>query len=179
MRNDSDIWSVLRCAGKETLTLADKLRDNGVEVFAPKHTVRVRLPRSHKYVMKDYPVLPSFLFLPCSQLALALQTVDRDAGQMIIRGEFVTITEIEVDHMRQEIQRRLPNPKPKVKRAKPIVTGPPPEFKAGELVEVSMGPFIGRTAKVLWAAHDGVRVEFEDFSGHVSFSAFLLRRKGA
>lgn len=169
-------WVVMRCAGKETVPLATKLTSNGVSVYAPYRSVRIRVPRTHKHVIKDCPILPSFLFIPATQEDDARGLLDREAGVMVIRASKVMVSNTEMDRMKAEISARMPVrrgvPKPSVP---PAHRGAPPaDFSVGDRARVALGPFKGYTARVVGLKTDEVELEFEDFPGRVCFSTFLL-----
>lgn len=55
-------WCILRCVGRTTLKLADSLGKDGFEVWAPRETRKIRIPRMNVRREVVLPLLPSYVF---------------------------------------------------------------------------------------------------------------------
>lgn len=178
---NNDEWVVMRCASKETVPLAKALEASGLEVFAPYIQRRMRKPRSHSYIIKEVPVLSTFLFIPGHDIDQAKEQLGKEAAQMAISGVPVIIRGYEVDRMRLEVRNRISLVKQsKAQRAKkqneiefPI---PPkrPEFKVGAKAKINSGVMRGFIVTVVSTYGDVVEAAFEKFPGNAQLSTFLL-----
>jgi transcription antitermination factor NusG len=63
-----DAWCVLRCQGRSTLRLADSLAKDGYEVWSPRETRKIRIPRMNVRREVILPLLPSYVFAKAHHL---------------------------------------------------------------------------------------------------------------
>lgn len=61
-------WCILRCAGRVTLRLAQTLGEDGFEVWTPRETRRIRIPRANVRREATLALLPSYVFARTSHL---------------------------------------------------------------------------------------------------------------
>lgn len=68
-----DQWCILRCQGRATLRLAETLAKDGFEVWAPKETRRIRIPRANVRREAVLPLMPSYVFARAHHLVDLLE----------------------------------------------------------------------------------------------------------
>lgn len=70
---DESAWCILRCQGRATLRLAETLAKDGFEVWAPKETRRIRIPRANVRREAVLPLMPSYVFARARHLVDMLE----------------------------------------------------------------------------------------------------------
>lgn len=69
-------WCILRCAGRSTLKLAERLDAAGIPAWTPIETIKRRPPRSKVWERKLAPVLPTFVFAAADRLSQLIRLAD-------------------------------------------------------------------------------------------------------
>jgi len=68
-----DSWCILRCQGRATLRLAETLSKDGFNVWTPRETRRIRIPRANVRREAVLPLLPSYVFAKAHHLVDLLE----------------------------------------------------------------------------------------------------------
>jgi transcription antitermination factor NusG len=179
-RPGPDDWCILRMSGPRTLTLTRSLADAGIEAWTPTATRLIRVPRSRAKRERDFPIMPTFVFVRARHLAelrrcLSLPSnphpafsIFRHGGgiPLIADGEIGSVRAIEEQgqHERQRARDREADAARRAKRHHVAV---------GSEVEIPEGGFAGLTGIV--EESDG-RFALVCFGGslRVKVASFLL-----
>lgn len=73
MNPGEENWCILRCQGRATLRLAATLAKDGFDVWTPRETRRIRIPRANIRREAVLPLLPSYVFAKVHHLVDLLQ----------------------------------------------------------------------------------------------------------
>lgn len=66
-------WCILRTSGRNTMTLAASLAEDGYEVWTPIETRTIRIPRANVRREVRLPIMPSYVFAKAHQLVDLLE----------------------------------------------------------------------------------------------------------
>lgn len=64
----ADGWCIIRCQGRATLRLAQTLAEDGFEVWTPRETRRIRIPKFNVRREAVLPLIPSYVFVRSAHL---------------------------------------------------------------------------------------------------------------
>lgn len=175
-----DAWCILRMSGPRTLMVATSLAAAGIDAWTPTTTRLIRIPRSKAKRERDFPIMPTFVFVRASHLpelrrCLAMPSnphpafsVFRHAGRipLIANRDIANLQAVEnlgIEQRRQARQRELDAARRATRHHVPI----------GSAVTVQEGGFEGLTGIV--EESDG-RFALVCFGGRlrVKVASFLL-----
>lgn len=98
-------YMVLRCRGRDTLTLSDALREEDLDAWSPILHRRRRIAGKRRVKMVEAPHAPGYVFLRSDQLETAINTLQ--AGRcpffrlMYKGGKEVSVSSKEVDQHKE------------------------------------------------------------------------------
>lgn len=150
-------WCILRTAGRSTLPLAESLARSGFEVWTPRLSHRIRVPRCNVRRVVVEPLLKGFVFAAYRQrhdLCALANGRERHARFKIMTGEsgaFSGICDRELEGLRW-IEAKLNVATKAVQRTIPV----------GVTVRVSTGLFSGMTGVVKRSKRGLTMVCFND-----------------
>lgn len=176
-------WAVYRCAGPDTLDFEDRLNEAGVQAWTPRCWVSRRVPRRRTKVWKLAPVMGSYLFVSIDDADKIprLPWGIRGLGKaMVIQGQFVVVTDQDLDGLREFDRRDPPRPRRKGRLPDPGTpqVPPPPVFQVGQTVFVK-GVLGGIEAEVLARTPGGeYTVAPKNSPIRVTVSGFMLEQVG-
>lgn len=104
-------WCVLRTSGARTLPLVRSLNAAGLEAWAPVETKRFRVPRTSRYVEREAPMLPTYVFARADRKADLLRaSIDPGTqhprfGLMRDHGDTVEIPDTGIASLRMHEER--------------------------------------------------------------------------
>lgn len=170
-------WIILRCAGRNTLRLADSLGEDGFDVWTPRREQVIRRPRWNVARKVTLPLLAGFVFAKAEHLLELLSIAN--THERIRRGPRPAHSEFSILRHCERIPMiadaaleplRLAE-KPAAVRRK---LG---RYDPGSEVRITSGGFEGFTAKVERSGHDYAIVWVSLFGRHqrVKISAFKLQ----
>lgn len=162
-------WIILRCAGRNTLPLADRLDRDGFGVWTPRYTERKRLPRGKGRAEATAPLMPSFVFAQAGRLDDLSQLARPENADfsvfhyfdkipVIADHELTALREVEAEEARRHQRRRAHKVRP---------------MDRGDVVTISEGGFAGMSGVVEHSDGRYTMVLFGRMS--VKISTFLLR----
>ncbi|GGE75045.1 transcription termination/antitermination protein NusG [Sphingomonas prati] len=148
-------WCILRTSGPRTLPLTRSLAAAGIEAWTPTTTRLIRIPRSRAKRERDFPIMPTFVFVRARHLAelrrcLSLPSnphpafsIFRHTGRipLIADGEIGSVRAIE-EQGQQERQRARDREADATRRAKRY------HVAVGSEVQMPDGGFAGLTGIV-------------------------------
>jgi transcription antitermination factor NusG len=174
-------WCILRCAGRQTITLAETLAEDGFEVWTPVETRMMRVPRANVRREARLPIMPSYVFAKTHHLIdlleLAAMPVKprRGAGRMkpahasfsVLHAfdRIPVVSNQSLDGLRDREIMAVPRKNRKL-------------YQAGEVVRVTKGSFEGMAGTVERSDGKEAEVWLSLFGRHfrAKIPAFLLRR---
>jgi len=166
----ADCWCILRTSAGRTLSLTRALAGAGFEVWAPARTVSVRRPRSHKRVLREVSILPTFVFARGdSGLDLLRASVMEPCpfppfSVFRRRGEIPMIRDAEIEQLREvEARMRRRDPKPSASA-----------LAVGARVKAQAGGFQGLVGMVRHSDEKSTTVDFGGWLGRVQVATFLV-----
>ena len=165
-------YCILRTGGSKTLTLADSLKEAGLDAWTPvEHRTR-RKPRSKEITEIVICVMPTYVFASAEDLSdlillsKALISPHPDFSVFRANGAIPIISETELAPIRAVEARTAP------KEAWP-------SFTHGEKVRLSQAGFEGLGGEIVTNSKGQfVLVAFPGFSTPIKVSALLLERDG-
>lgn len=165
MRSFEQGWCILRTAGRSTLRLAESLRGEGFDVWAPVRTRIARVPRKNARRTVMEPMLPSFVFARAVQRdALLRRSRIPGSGFKLFSfdDDFPEIADRELDGLRRmEAKLAL------AKRAEKA-------FARDEDVRVTEGPWGGMEGAVI-RSNKGKTLVLIGGRQRVEFFTFILK----
>lgn len=128
----SDRWLVLRCGTNATLKLVDALKSSGVDAWSPIRVVVRRAPRRLFKIKVEISTLPTFVFMPYSEMDKVLLLRQRCAlpsfSFMKLMGIIVTVHKDELEFMQKVSWNNV--------KAKPIPIGSSVRFRSGSFAGI-------------------------------------------
>lgn len=180
-RDDDDFldlgsWFILRMASADTLSVLSGLTRAGFDAWTPIERKRGRMPRTRVPYDKQFPLMPSYVFVNVHHLAeiqhLALlppRNIPRFT-MFQFQGGIPLIGDDQLDALRAE-ESRLQSVYDR--QCRKGMKGP--KFNPGTLVHVSEGDaFAGMDGKVVEQQGQFTLVSFSGFHSPIKISSLLL-----
>jgi len=161
-------WRAFRCKGSKTKPIAEYIIKRGIVCFCPIYSLRIRLPRRRRVVFVERPVLPSFIFVGQSSVFEL---------EKIIEHEELQIREMKFNS--HPIAIRYEELLPLVEFAEKNVGSDEVNFPKGSEVDISFGPFSGRTGIVMGFKNNYVHIKEKESGFVIQIKPFLFARKVA
>lgn len=162
-------YCILRTGGSKTISLADSLKEAGIDVWTPIERRTRRKPRSKVITEIEICVMPTYVFAPVEylptliNLSQAMFSPHPDFSVFRYHGAIPVVSEDELAPIRAIEARTAP------KEAWP-------SFTQGEKVKLTQAGFDGMSGMVEVSKGQFVLVAFPGFSTPIKVSALLLER---
>jgi hypothetical protein len=161
-------YLVARCKSSETITLAERLHELGLDAWSPSYQQRVRLPRVRKTRVDVRAAMPSFVFIAEADVERALDLSLKKAVPAMSLFKFnriiARIRFDQLDHLRTMIEEKPDSS---------------PLMNEGDKVVITAGHFIGFSGLVLGWDGNYHTVQLDHRGFHLKVPPFLLAKNQA
>ncbi|MDD2419915.1 MAG: UpxY family transcription antiterminator [Bacteroidales bacterium] len=144
------VWYVLYTSAKAEKKVAERLREENVEVFLPLHRQKRRWSDRIKVV--DKPLFGSYVFVKCTDFRLRELLLVYGVSRIVYYlGRPAKVRDSEIEAIKEFLQ---------IAQDKEIITN-------GDQVDILCGPFKDKSAKVLNVGRDFATLVLEELGAKI------------